>query len=112
MKKDYVFLHLTMLLMSFTGVISKFAAQYEFLSLPFILCYGSLIFVLGIYAVLWQQILKKIDLSVAYANKSIVTIWGLIWSVIFFNEIITFKTIIATIFIIIGIIFFNKEEKQ
>ena len=36
MKKDYVFLHLTMLLMSFTGVISKFAAQYEFLSLPFI----------------------------------------------------------------------------
>ena len=56
--------------------------------------------------------LKKIDLSIAYANKSIVTIWGLIWSMIFFNEIITFKTIIATIFIIIGIIFFNKEEKQ
>lgn len=112
MKKDYLFLHLTMLLMSFTGVISKFASQYEFLSLPFILCYGALILVLGIYAVLWQQILKKIDLSVAYANKSIVTIWGLIWSMLFFNEIITLKTIIATICIIVGIIFFNKEEEK
>ena len=29
------------------------------------------LFVLGIYAILWQQIIKKFDLTVAYANRGV-----------------------------------------
>ena len=58
-----------------SGVAAKFASGTGFLSLKFILFYGLEIFILGIYAILWQQIIKRIDLSVAYANRSLALLW-------------------------------------
>ncbi len=33
----------------------------------FVLCYGVEILILGVYAICWQQIIKKVDISVAYS---------------------------------------------
>ena len=52
------------------------------------------IIILGIYALIWQQLIKRIDLSIAYANRSMAILWSMIWAVIFFGEIITIKNII------------------
>ena len=57
--KDYILLHTLLFLFSFCSIFSKLAASYEFLSLQFCLFYGISIMILGIYAILWQQILKK-----------------------------------------------------
>ena len=90
----YVLLHLLLVLFSFCAVFSKLAAQNEFLSLKFIILYGKAILILGIYAILWQQILKKFDLTTAFFNKAVVVIWGMLWGAIFFQEKITIKMII------------------
>ena len=36
----------------------------------FILYYGIEMMILGVYAIIWQQLMKKFDISVAYANKA------------------------------------------
>ena len=76
--RNYVYLHLLLFLFSFCAVFTKLAAQNEFLSLKFIIFYGISILILGIYAILWQQILKKFDLTTAFFNKAVVVIWGMI----------------------------------
>lgn len=105
MKKinKYVYLHLLLFCYSFCGVFSKLAAQYEFLSPKFCLFYGISIVILGIYAILWQQILKKFSLTTAFFNKAVTIIWGMLWGVMFFSEKITWNMIIGTIVVLIGV---------
>ena len=105
MKKTnkYIYLHLLLFLFSLCGVFSKLAAQNEFLSLKFCLFYGASILILGIYAILWQQILKKFSLTTAFFNKAVTIIWGMLWGVLFFKETITINMIIGTIVVLIGV---------
>ncbi|HBB13989.1 MAG TPA: transporter [Treponema sp.] len=103
-------MHLGFLLYSFYTVTGKIASRYEFLSLSFCLFYILLIGILFIYAVLWQQILKTIRLSFATANKAISIVWGMLWSLLFFNEEITFKKITGAIIIILGIIILSATS--
>lgn len=99
----FVWLHLLLLLFSFCAVFTKLAAQNEFLSVKFIIFYGISIFILGIYAILWQQILKQFKLTTAFFNKAITVVWGMIWGAIFFKEQITIKMIIGVIIVLIGV---------
>ncbi len=93
-----------------SGIFSKIASGYKFLSFKFILFYGIEICILGIYALLWQQIIKKVDLSIAYANRAMAVIWSLVWAVIFFHDTITVKNIIGVIIIVIGTMIVNSEH--
>lgn len=105
MKKinKYLGLHLLLFMFSFCGVFSKLAAQNEFLSIKFILFYGISIMILGIYAIFWQQILKKFSLTTAFFNKAVTIIWGMLWGALFFKEVITWNMIFGTIVVLIGI---------
>lgn len=105
MKKinKYIYLHLLLFLFSFCGVFSKLAARNEFLSFKFCLFYGISISILGIYAIFWQQILKKFSLTTAFLNKAITIVWGIIWGAIFFKEKITITMIIGAIIVFIGV---------
>lgn len=107
--KKYILLHLLLLFFSFCSVFSKLAAQYEFLSLQFCLFYGISILILGIYAILWQQIIKKMPLVVAFLNKAITIIWGMIWGALIFQEKITINMIIGCVIVIIGVVLVVKE---
>ena len=77
--KSWLFLQLIVIIYTLSGVMGKFASAHPFLSLEFILFYGAEIVILGIYAILWQQIIKRFDLSVAYANRSIALLWSMLW---------------------------------
>jgi len=81
-----ILLNVLLLVYSLSGVLSKKAAMTDFLSLQFCLCYGGIIFLLGVYAICWQQIIKILPLTTAFANKAITIIWGILWSYIFFGE--------------------------
>ncbi|MBO6232245.1 MAG: EamA family transporter [Ruminiclostridium sp.] len=121
MKKivPYIVLHAVMAVCSVGGICSKMAASKEFLSPEWILLYGLLLFTLAFYAVMWQQILKKIPLNVAYANKAVGLIWGMMWGCIVFNETIGVPQIIGALLILAGIILMapvgdkgSKEKKD
>ncbi|MBP3255074.1 MAG: EamA family transporter [Clostridia bacterium] len=93
-----------------SSVVAKFASGKEFLSIEFIVLYGVEILILGIYAVLWQQIIKKFQISIAYANRAMSLLWAILWAVVFFHEEVTIKNIIGVIIVIIGTIIVNKDE--
>jgi multidrug transporter EmrE-like cation transporter len=82
----YIFLHLLIFFMSLGNVLSKAASQQEFLSLPFILLYLAELFILFSYAILWQQVLKHIPLTVAFCNKAVGMVWTTMWGVLIFKE--------------------------
>lgn len=113
MKKinKFVWLHLLLFFFSFCGVFSKLAAQNDFLSLKFVLFYGISILILGIYAILWQQILKKFDLIIAFSNKAITIVWGMLWGFIIFKEVLTIKMIIGAIIVLIGVVLVVKDDE-
>lgn len=101
--KVVVCLHLLLFLYSVQTVCSKLASQQEMFSFKFFLFYGVVLFLLFFYALAWQRILKYMPLTVAYANKGITIVWGIIWGAVMFNEAITLKTIIGGVIILIGI---------
>ena len=108
--RDIIILQLIIMVYTIATVMAKFAAGYDFLSDYFILFYCLELFILVIYAFLWQQIIKKFDLSVAYANRSIALVWSMLWAVLFFYETITLNNIIGVIIVIIGTIIVNSNE--
>ena len=100
---NYIYLNILLLFYSFCGVFSKQAASYDFMSFKFILFYGISMLILGIYAIFWQQILKKFTLTTAFFNKAVIVIWGMIWGALFFKETITLNMIIGAIIVLVGI---------
>ena len=116
MKKDNVrtiiLLHLLLLIYSLLGICSKLAAQEIFLSFRFCCYYFIVILNLGIYAICWQQIIKKLPLVAAFANKAITVVWGVLWGLIFFQEKITINKIIGALIIIVGIILVVTEVED
>ena len=93
-----------------SGIAAKFASNYEFLSLGFIVCYGAEIAVLGIYAIVWQQIIKRVDISVAYANRSMAIFWSMLWAAVLFHEQITLQNILGVCLIFAGTWVVNSSE--
>lgn len=115
MKKilPFIVLHLIVFIYSLAGMTSKLASGKDFFSFEWILLYGLIIFILGIYALLWQQILKKIPLNIAYANKAVGVIWGIVWGVVVFGETITVRNIIGALIVIAGVVLMvTGEEKK
>lgn len=107
---DIAMLQAIIVIYTTTGIFAKKASSYDVLSKEFILYYGLEIFILGIYAILWQQIIKKFQLSVAYVNRAVALLWSLLWSVIFFKETITLNNILGAAIIIIGIAVVNSDD--
>ena len=68
--------------------------------------------ILGVYAVLWQQLIKRFELSVAYANRSMSILWSMIWAVVFFHDKITINNILGVLIVIAGTIIINMEVEE
>lgn len=109
--KNFIYLHILLLIYSFTGVFSKLASSEHFLSIKFLLLYGLVIIVLIIYALFWQQILKKMTLTTAYANKSITMVWSMLWGCIFYQEKINLNMAIGALLVFIGIYFVVTDHE-
>lgn len=107
--KNLFSLHMVLLLYAVAMLFSKRAATFPFLSKNFILYYGIMLIIMGVYAILWQQILKKTSLNIAFANKAITVIWGMVFGFILFQERIKFSMIIGGSLIIIGIFSMVKD---
>ena len=65
--------------------------------------------VMGLYAVLWQQILKRIDLSLAYMFKGTSIVFVMLLAYVLFGEQITWNNIVGAIIIVGGIVLFANS---
>ncbi len=110
--KYYIMLHLLLFLYSTCGIFSKTAAGKEFLSIEWCVNYGIVIALMGIYALLWQQILKKFPLNIAFSSKAVTLIWSMLWGVIIFKETLTITNIIGAVIVIAGVILMGSGEGE
>ncbi len=67
---------------------------------------------LGIYAIGWQQILKRLPLTVAYTNKAVTLVWSMVFGVLLFHEQIRPKQVIGCALAIAGVILFVRAEGE
>ena len=114
-KKSFIWiavLHAAFIIYSLSTVLSKLASGEDFLSIKFCGIYGGMILLLGVYAVIWQQVLKHLPLVFAYANKAVTVIWGLIWGYILFSEEVTPNKLLGAVIVIAGIVLFSLGEKE
>ena len=113
--KNYIVLNILFVLVSLSSVCSKFASQCEFLSLRYCVFQLGMVFFLGVYAIGWQQVIKRMPLTTAYVNKAVTVAWGLIWGVVIFKEELTPGRIIGALIVIAGVVMFalaDGEEEQ
>ena len=68
--RAFILLHLLLLIYSFSNVFSKLAAGEAFLSMRFCLFYGASLGLLAVYALGWQQVIRRMPLTTAFAHKA------------------------------------------
>lgn len=110
--KVYILLHLILMLYSLSAVCSKLAGQAAFMSLQFCLCYGGTLALLFLYAIAWQQIIKKLPLTLAFANKAMTVVWGIVWGLLVFGEAVTPGKLLGAVMIMAGIILFSISDQE
>lgn len=101
----YLMLHLSLLCSSLSGVCSKMAARYtdNIFSFRFLFWFGMVFVIMFGYAIVWQQILKRMPLTIAYANKPVTLVWGLVWGSLIFGEKISWNMLAGAAVIFAGI---------
>lgn len=103
-------LYLAFLVYSGTTVFSKMAAMQSGITIEFLFFMGMEVMCLGVYAIIWQQVLKNMSLITAMSNKGVVVIFGLIWSVLLFEETISLYNVFGTAMIILGIWMVSTDD--
>lgn len=106
----WIALHIMLAVMSLSSVCTKLAAGEPFLSVKWCLYYGAVLAILFVYAIVWQQIIKRLPLTVAYANRAVSVLWGCVFGVIFFGEKITVGKIIGGVLVAAGVILFATAD--
>jgi multidrug transporter EmrE-like cation transporter len=111
--KDFLLLHLTLLLYSVASVFAKGAAN----CLSTRALVGIIVFLalealtLGVYAVLWQRTLKRMPLGFAYSNKGVCTLWTCLFGLIFFGESLTWGKAIGILVVLAGVCLVVSEHE-
>lgn len=108
---QYIFLMAINLLYACVSIFTKYASQQEFMSWNYMLGLIGAVGVMGLYAVLWQQILKRIELSLAYMFKGTSLVFVMLLAYLFFGEQITWNNIIGAIIIITGIMLYAYSSE-
>ena len=110
--KYLLVLHVMLMLYSLSGIASKLAAKQPFMSFRFCLCYACIILLLGVYAIGWQQVIKRLPLTTAFANKAVTVVWGIIWGFLVFSEPVTVGKLVGAAMVIVGVVIFAREPEQ
>ncbi|MBR0177293.1 MAG: EamA family transporter [Bacteroidales bacterium] len=92
-----------------TSIFTKMASRQEMLSWPYLFWIAGTIGVMGVYALLWQQVIARMPLSTAYMFKGTSLIFVLLISALLFGEAITLNNVLGSVIIIAGIVLYAKS---
>lgn len=99
-------LHGTLLLYAVVSVFAKLAGirMAEGNAVQTLVFLGLEVFTLGVYSLLWQQVLKRMPLSFAFANKGVCTLWTALFGVLLFGESLTLGKAVGLAVVLIGVL--------
>ena len=96
------------MLFSLTSVFSKAASGYYNaggLKSPMVWLFLFLMMLnCGVYAIAWQKVIRRFELNVAYANRSVYLIWVQIWAVMIFKENLSASNIVGLVIVMAGVL--------
>lgn len=102
-------LQAVVILYTLSSVMAKFASGQE-ASGRILFFFGMDLFFLGLYALFWQQLIKTLPLSVAYANRAMALLWSALWARLVFGEKIGVRQMGGIVLVIVGILIINGER--
>ncbi len=103
MHKTYLDLASVMLLYSASTITMKLASQSVLFSFAFFAYFAVAMLLLFAYAYVWQGLLHKLPLFLAYSAKGLTIVYGLIAGALFFAEPIGLQSVAASVLVIVGI---------
>ena len=107
--KNILMLQAVVVIYTLSSVVAKLATGKELFSFSFFLFYGLEIAIRGVYASLWQQMIKRFDLSIAYANRAMALLWSALWAVLLFREGLGPKQVAGIVLVILGTVIVNTD---
>ncbi len=107
--KLLILIQLGVILYTSSSICAKMTSRHPAMSLMWIFWLGLEVFCLGLYAIYWQQIIKRVDLSIAYANRATAIFWSMVWAVFIFKEHITVANVLGVLVIFAGIMVVNRD---
>ncbi|NDO50958.1 EamA family transporter [Lachnospiraceae bacterium MD335] len=110
--KNIILLQGVVVIYTLSGIMSKNASANGAYSVKFLTFFALEFLLLAVYAVLWQQMIKRFELSVAYANRSMAVLWSMLWAVLFFHDEITVKNIIGVVLVTAGTVIINTDVQS
>ncbi len=112
--KKYVLLHLNILLFSLPVFFQSWHQWNIIITVSMVgnYIYFCFLMVLNcfIYAIAWQKVIKRFDLSTAYANRSVYLIWSQLWAVFIFHESLSVHNIVGICVVFIGVLVVQRYE--
>ena len=108
---QYILLIAANILYACVSIFTKYASQQEFMSWNYMLGLIAAIGVMGLYAVLWQQVLKRIELSLAYMFKGTSIVFVMLLAYVLFGKQITWNNIVGAIVIVGGIMLYANSAE-
>lgn len=105
---NYFFLVCVNFIYACSSICTKMASRQNVLSWSYLLWIAGAIGVMGVYALLWQQVISRMPISVAYMFKGTSLVFVLLFSALFFGEVITLNNLVGSIILIAGIVLFAK----
>lgn len=110
--KNIILLQAVVIIYTFTSIVGKIASDADVMSAKFIGYYALDIMILGVYAICWQQMLKRFDLAVAYANRAMAILWTGVWAVVFFKDNLSIRQIAGIVIVMIGTVIVNLRHEE
>ena len=110
--RNILFLCFAVAVYSASGICTKRASRYDFLSCPYLLCLGGVVLVLGTYAILWQMALKEVPLNKAYLFRSLGVVYGLAIAFFVFQETITWRNLLGGGIVLGGLLVLMTEKTK
>lgn len=104
-------LYLNFIILSLSLVSANYASYHPLFSFPAASFYGLSFILLGGFSIVWQQILKHIPLTIAYTNRSITILLGMVWGALLFAEKITWNMILGCVIIMTGVVMMGVRRE-
>lgn len=108
---QYISLVLVYLFYAGISVIMKYTGLQQPLTIEWCVGFVLLVATLGVYAIAWQQILKRIELGVAYMFKGLSLFFIMVLLAICYGEPITPIKLVATGIIMVGVTLYAKSNE-
>lgn len=106
----YLLLHLLFVIYALNTLLGRMAAPYGWADWRKYAFLAGVLFLLGVYAVGWQIILKRFNLGVAYANRAVVVLWGVLLACLFLGEKFSWTLALGAALVVSGIILVSTAE--